>query len=317
MSDFIKTLSIFKNRRTDLAWPLKSLNDTNGFIRGLITVTEISRDLAKQSRLFESVEAVLEWMRTTLKAAYKSYKYYKPEVEMGKCLTRYAHVTYPNIMRRLQFQNIAKSARNGYTMFINLLSTILNGNGFASFDETDGLRIGSKVADMTNDLIESPAESPLESPLELPPNPYINPYEAYTPYYNNYYQPIYVESYGSNSIRRRRYDTGATVPMPNRGKKLNYRYKRQLEHNATYAGPRHYPQEIVENEINNIDPDANIELTNKTAEEEADELFNFEPKILASLGLDSKGIKKYSLLYCTREYTMAILRRFTDTVLLA
>lgn len=89
--------------------------------------------------------------------------------------------------------------------------------------------------------------------------------------------------------------------------------------NVMYVGPRQFPDDMNASfdELDDIDPDANINLNNKTAEEEADSLFDIEPMILESMGIDPKNIKKYSPVYCAKEYSMDVIKRITQNLLLA
>lgn len=66
-----------------------------------------------------------------------------------------------------------------------------------------------------------------------------------------------------------------------------------------------------------MDPDARIDLNDKTLEREADELFNIS-KFWKWFGIDPQhSLKKYSLPYCGKEYITDVFRRFVRNVLLS
>lgn len=161
------------------------------------------------------------------------------------------------------------------------------------FDENDGLRIGSKVAALTqaNTTPRSPTFN--RYPYSYTPNSvYQNP---------NFYYYYYPNQ--SNVMRSRRH-----APIENNPSFLTEIRNESLK--QSYGLQPLFDTSPMEDD-ESIDADASIDFADKVAEEEAEELFNVEALIMKTL-----GIKKYTPMYCAKEYTINVMDRFIDELLL-
>lgn len=268
----------------------------NSLMKSMRSIIAMSRTYSAQSKFFSMFEPMREWIRLYLRSSYKSYKYYKPERELGKCIIQCFHVAYPNLMRRLQIQNIISFVRNLYSWLVKFINNAMNAMWTDRFDENDGLRIGSKVAALTQDdtTIRSPTFN--QYPYRYPQTP--NSAHQNPNFYYYYYDPNqrYV-------MRRRRNVPIEETEIRNGSQKESYPLEPLSD-----ASPM--------DDDESIDATASIDLGNTVAEEEAEKLFNVEAMIMKTLGIEDDTIKKYTPMYCAKEYTMNVLDRFTDDVLL-
>lgn len=332
-SDLINRSTIYREPGSDIV-AYKIFKNVENSIKTMKNVMGLGRSLTNHGRFFTQIESTLEWLRMLLRSTYKSYKFYGPEVKMGQCLIKHAHVTYPNLSRRLRVQNFSKIGQNLYMLFANYVNSVLIGGGTNLYDESASARIGSKVAEMTRaNQPGSIYSTPINARNTVAPNQfYGNP---------NYVNPFPMQTSGPNNMHSlqsmQRWQRMASLPNRRFERDINGTYSTNQRDNESdrqrqpysnpnigetyddvvYAGPRQYPNDMSYiDEAVYMDPDANINLTNKTAIEEADNLFNYESIILESFGIERNSISKYSLLWCVKEYTKDALRRFTETVLL-
>lgn len=225
-----------------------------------------------------------------------------PERELGKCIIQCFHVAYPNVMRRLQIQNIIRFVRNVYSWLVPFIDNAMNTTWTSRFDETDGLRIGAKVAALTQ------ADTTLRSATF---NQYPYPY-AHAPdsahqnsnlYYYYYYYP------NQPYVMRRQWDISIEEDL---NSSMGIRNGSQKESHLLEPLSDTSRMEAYES----IDADATIDLANTAAEDEAEKLFSVEAMIMKTLGIEYDTIKKYTPMNCAKEYTMDVLDRFTENVLL-
>lgn len=305
------------------------MNSAGDFLR---IVGSTTKALVKQIRFFSILEPVFEWISTQIRSLYKEYKFYGPEVEFGKCFIKVMHVNYPDLMRRLHIRHIIKSARGLYEMITTNINNFFSGTGFHSFDAFDSERIHEKIVQMTSDEIPDSKEDVLRvlqqnrqnlvrnanPPNVLSSSPSVLPF-LHRPLPIYYYQ---IPS-NYNKKRTRRMAKPDFDPYLEEDAVASHMLKpilkdsqrgKQDDMNTTIL--MEYQNENLLDDSDYIDPDANIKLATKSAEEEAEELFNLEPVIMEGLGYDGKTIKKYTMLYCAKEYMKDVLRRFTDNVLL-
>lgn len=156
------------------------------------------------------------------------------------------------------------------------------------FDQNDGLRIGSKVAALTQE--DATPQSPTFNQF-----PYPYPYQPNSAYQNPNFYYYYYPNQPNSVMRRRRESNGS--------QKQSHSMEPLSDTN---------PME----EDESIDADASIDLSNTAAEEEAEKMFNVEAMLMKTLGIEDDTIKKFTPMYCAKEYTMDVLDRFTDDVLL-
>lgn len=267
----------------------------NSLMKSIRSIIAMSRIHLRQSKYFSVFDPIREWIRLYLRSSYKSYKYYRPERELSKCIIQCFHVAYPNLMRRLQIQNINSFVRNFFSWLVKFINNAMNAMWTDRFDENDGLRIGSKVAALTQDdtITRSPTFNQYPHLYPQTPNSaYQNP-NFYYYYYPN--QP-YV-------MRRRRDVRIEETEIRNGSQKQSYPLELLSDTNPM-------------DDDKSMDADASIDLANSAAEEEAEQLFNVEAMIMKTLGIEDDTIKKYTPMYCAKEYTLNMLDRFTDDVLL-
>lgn len=270
----------------------------NSLIKSMRSIATMSRIYLKKSKFFSVFEPIRDWIRLYLRSTYKSYKYYRPERELGKCIIQCLHVAYPNLMRRLQIQNIISFVRNFYSWLVQFINNAMNTMWTSRFDENDGLRIGAKVAALTQ------ADTTLRSPtFNRYPYPYATNFDNQNPNFYYYYYP------NQPYVMRRRRDISIE---DNLNSSMEIRNGSQTQ--SHLLEPLSDTSRMEDDE--SIDADATIDLANTAAEEEAEKLFNVEAMIMKTLGIEDDTIKKYTPMYCAKEYTMDVLDRFTDNVLL-
>lgn len=203
-------------------------------------------------------------------------------------------------MRQLQIQNIVSLLRNLYSWLGEFINSAMNVIWIDRFDENDGLRIGSKVA-----ALRQEDTTPRSPTFNRYPYPYLSNFTYQNPnvyyyYYSN--EPPYV-------MRRRR-----DVLIQDSNLSLETEIHNGSQKKSYPLAPLPYTSPMEENE--SIDADASIDLANTDAEEEAEKLFNVEAMILKTLGFEDDTIKKYTPMYCAKEYTMNALERLTDYMFL-
>lgn len=267
----------------------------NSLMKSMRSIVALSRTYLKQSKFFSVFDRLREWIRLYLGSSYKSYKHHRPERELGKCYIRCFHVAYPNLMRQLQTQNIINFARDFYSWMVKFINNAMNVKWTDRFDENDGLRIGSKVAALTQENTTPRSPTFNRYPYLYTPNSaYQNPHLYY------YYYPNQ-----RNVMRSRRDAPIANNPTEIRNESQKQFYRLQPLSDTS-------PME----DDKSIDADASIDLADTVAEEEAEKLFNVEALIMETLGIEDDTFKKYTPMYCAKEYTINVMDRFIDELLL-
>lgn len=195
------------------------------------------------------------------------------------------------------------------------MHNILNGNVFSWYSSAaDSARVGSKVAAITTEdvLSEQKAVQPL------------NFYEIYpsSQLVSNY--PDYLRSFEmvpmSKGNARQRF--GRQIKSDSR-EHINFKQKRQSNMQPMNSGPKQVTNQMpkqVPNQVydyDDMDSEARIDLSNKSLEREADELFNIDSMFWKILGVEENSIKKYSLAFCGKEYATDAFKRFIRNVLLS
>lgn len=324
-------------------------NSTNNTFSGDSSSTRsigigTQRFITSLEPLLEMLRPLLEMLRIFIRSAYKTYQWYSPELSLGKCMVKYAHISHPEMMRRFRIENISKIGRGIYLLILDYINSFVNGGTLISryVDEIDSDRIALKIAQITN---ETPIQK--RTTISSLPNDFgygwnyfnlMTPFTYNTMYTGNneqlaqrqYYQQqhrsianshqitqknVNINEPDSNVIMRQRqfYDQSQSRRS---GKNFNpdpYG-RRNNNDNVAYIGPRQFPADT--DEMPDMDPNASIKLNNKTAEEEAEKLFDIEPIILKSLGIEPSTVKRWSPMYCAKEYTVDIIKRITKNLLL-
>lgn len=256
----------------------------------------------KQIAGFPELPPFIETLRKYFKMAYKSYLMFQPEVKFGQCITKYFYMRFPAAMRFFQMQNLSKYIRRMYSVSGIMTNNIITRTIFTWFDDTelDRERIAIKMATITN--------GPM-TPFQRSVKPILEFYENITQstqIYPNLLQlpviagPILVQR------RRRRFQRDMKYPE---NFQIHYKNNMKSEQNSNR----------VKKSSDSVDTerDGTIDLTNKSVEREAEELFNIDTMFWKSLGFEEDSFKKYSLAYCTRAYVTDSFSRFMKNIVLA
>lgn len=304
-----KNYQIFPSKsersQTKLQWKEKNQ------VKEIENVVGIARNLYRQMNL----PPLFETVKSYAKYAYKTYMLLNPEVKAGQCLVKLVYTRYPGFMRLFRMQNLSRLVRRLYFVLTKYMNNILNGDVFSWYDSAaDSARVGSKVAAMT-------AEDVLSKRKAVQP---LNFYEIYpsSQLFSNYQDYLRSFEMGPMSKANTRPRFARQIKSNQREPK-NFKQKRQNNMQPMNSGPKQATNQIpkqVPNQINDyddMDSEARIDLSNKSLEREADELFNIDSMFWKILGVGENSIKKYSLAFCGKEYATDAFKRFIRNVLLS
>lgn len=270
------------------------------------------------------------------KRALVSYDRYQPELQFGKCMMKYAHKQYPELMRYIRMQNIGKLAQNMYSVASEFISNAMNG-GF-QYDEiiVEHGRIGTKVEQMTR---------------HRPTTMRYHRERQHRQRAKVMRQQIASTNFTSIQLTRNASQTAEFDTKTNRTTK-DVRNRREYRHNMPdstisdrinpteidtshsgnkvqrsinaepilYVGPRQFPSNswppLEQEPVIDADDD-DINLANKPTDEIVEDFFDWEPVVLEGFGIDPKSIQKFSPTYCGKEYVFGFIKRFIHDFLLA
>lgn len=286
-----------------------AVNSTSGdMFNSVETQDNIENIEEKQSSVLPTAQPFFETTRSFIRSAYKSYLLLNPEIAFIQCLVKQLYMKYPVLVNFFQYQNLSKFMRNVYVVFVKFMNNIINADVLKWSDTAvaDRQRVEFKVAQITADksiLNREKTRNSLKSynlPLIIS---IIDPFE---PNYN---------------IKQRtmlqRFPRQAKTPAMG-----NPAYERDHDDNhfeqCMEIKGKDCPKELINNAHENAEINSNavIDLSDKTVEREADELFNIDAMFWKSFGIEDNSLKKYSLAYCTKEYATDLFRRFIRNVLL-
>ncbi|XP_031619304.1 uncharacterized protein LOC116338302 [Contarinia nasturtii] len=99
----------------------------------------------------------------------------------------------------------------------------------------------------------------------------------------------------------------------------NYNYYYPSSLNPTVYSYRSKRQTNAAQITNNkMESEAQIDMMNRRIlEREADDLFNMDQMLWKNFGLDDRSIKKYSMVYCGKEWITGFFNRFVKNVILS
>lgn len=258
--------------------------------------------LSKQQMSFPNFQPYLEPVRSYIKTAYKTYLLLSPEMRFGQCLYKYLYMKYP-ILRYFRVENLRLVVRRAYRSVVRFLNSILSGSIFGSPEtEADKERVGLKVAMMTKERQAKKQNFPQSN---------LANYGIYTLPQSTVNYNYLPANYVYQRVRRQspQFHTNQPQQIQNAADK---KHIQQLQKQANH------PSQFIDNnqDFEDMDSDAKIDLTNPNLEYEADQLFNLDSLFWKSLGIEDNSIKKYSLAYCAREYSTSVFQRFLKNVLL-
>lgn len=283
--------------------------------------------IIKQVAGFPVLPPFVETMRAYFKLAYKSYILLQPEIKFGQCLTKYFYMRFPNFMRFFQWQNLSKYIRRVYIASGRMANNVVTRTIFTWFDDTElnRERIAIKMAAITSERKTTPIPSAVQPIVEFYESIGLQPPLAsiYEGFPDLFQVPIVA---GTTQVRRR-FKREAKYPDASNHNNINGTNQKIME-NSQIQFKNNMKKEKIQSEnfMQNtktnagkadIDPDATIDLTNKTVEREAEELFNIDTMFWKSLGFEDSSFKRYSLAYCTRAYVTDSFSRFMKNIILS
>lgn len=235
-----------------------------------------------------NLQPFFETIRNYIKTGYRTYLLLNPEVKMGQCVVKYFYTQYPNVLKFFRVQNLTKFIRRLYSVVTKYANDIMSGN---LFSDTDRKRVESKVASITHEKE--------------------NQQFYYVPYYqfqpdqsNNNYQSYLLRSKRYYNLRKR-----FVRQAP------NYEFRQSVKKSKV---DQSFLPPLIDNVPDyDVDSDATIDLSDRTLEREADQLFNVDSMFWKSLGIEENSLKKYSLSYCAKDYVTDVFKRFIKNVILS
>lgn len=262
------------------------------------------------------MEPIVEWLRLVAKRVLSSYKRYTPELELSKCMMKYARKQYPEMMRQFRMSNIGKL---GYSVYAALSEFITNAMNGPQFDElmAERVRIGSKVAQMTR---YRPARMSSHSRAQQRRQSASARRRPQTNLTSGrlYRQPAQEMVIVGNTMTNRtvivQSDNATSIDESRHNKE-----KRSLDAEPIlYVGPRQFSSYPLPPPMQKpLNDDDEIDLANKPVGEIVEDLFDWEPIVLEGIGIDPKSMQKYSPLYCSKEYMLGFMKRFVDDFIMA
>lgn len=268
--------------------------------------------LSKQIAGFPDLPPFVETLRAYFKLAYKSYVLLQPEIKFGQCLTKYFYIRFPNFMRFFQWRNLSKYIRRLYSVSGRMVNNVVTRTIFTWFDDTelDRERIAMKMTSITSERQARPDPSIVRPIVEFYESIGLQPPLA-SEIYDIY--PNLMQSLTTSPLRRRyQRDTTNSNKMSSQIQYKNNMKREQIQNkddvqanDGNHRGPA------------GMDPNATIDLTNKSVEQEAEELFNIDTMFWKNLGFEDSSFRKYSLAYCTRAYVTDSFSRFMKNIILS
>lgn len=273
------------------------------------------RSVAKQEINIPSIQSYLGPIRSYIKSAYKTYLLLNAEVKLGQCVVKHLYTQYPSLMRFFRIENLTKLIRRAYYIVVKFITNMLSRDIFASFgSEADRKRVESKVALIMRDEQPQRGNTPQQHSAYYD-SPKLVPNYNFNYKYLNYFDPVGYKQIRIHQRFKRQasrfeldesYDSQVSTP--------NVEEKHMQSAKATYImNSEQFNDNVNDNE--GMDFEAQIDLTNKTLEREADELFNIDSMFWKSLGIDESSIKKYSPVYCGKNYFTDVFKRFVKNVI--
>lgn len=273
---------------------------THNNIENIVAKNQTELDynfLYKQSSASPTLQSFFETTRSYIRSAYRTYLVLNPEITFVQCLVKQLYITNPDLVHFFQFKNLSKFMRSMYVVFVKFMNNIINADLFTWSDTMveDRKRIEYKIAKMTAEKY-APRQKTLKS-------------------HNVPVIISIIDPFDPNTNSRRRYQRQAIMSGMNVGYPPHERnHDNHHDHRMEHIDPK---QDINNAYVNEeMDPDAEIDLSNKAIEREADKLFNIDAMFWKSFGIEENSLKKYSLAYCTKEYATDLFRRFVRNVLL-
>lgn len=283
-------------------------------------------------RFVSSLEPIVEFLRTFAKRVWSSYNWYQPELQLGKCMMKFASKQYPEMMRHIRMQNIGKLGYNLYSALTEFITNAMNGPHEYDESTVERGRIGQKVEQMTR---HRPTRMNYERMQQQRPTTYARrqPQLVFTSIPLNASQMMLltgekmmnryrttddermqrVNEYDAgeeDSINDRNNDTEIDEPYHNTS-----REKRSLDAETNlFVGPERFPPLPMQESVNE---DNDINLAQKPAGEIVEDLFDWEPVVLEGFGIDPKSIQKFSPLYCGKEYVFGFIKRVVQDFVMA
>lgn len=295
-----------------------------------ITTTIVGKTNAL--RFVSSLEPIVEFLRTFAKRVWSSYNWYQPELQLSRCMMKYARKQYPEMMQHIRMQNIGKLGYNVYSALTEFITNAMNG---LQYDEStvERGRIGLTVEQMTRhrptrmnyermQQQQRPNTHARRQPQTIFTSKPLNSSQMilltgeimmnrYRTTDDERMQPKYeYDAREEDSINDRNNETEVDEPHHNTSKE-----KRSLgaEPNC-FVGPQQFPPLPMQESMNEDD---DINLAQKPAEEIVEDLFDWEPVVLEGFGIDPKTIQKFSPLYCGKEYVFGFIKRVVQDFVMA
>lgn len=231
------------------------------------------------------MQPLLNSLRLLAKRALESYNWYYPELQFGKCLVKYAKIEYPELLRNLRVDNVAKAGQALFMALMEFTMNMLNTNQFVEVAQQG--RIGVKGEQMTrshpnvyipkitiNDRVDDGNESTLEW------------------------------------VNKNRGSLKQALPnchrYANTNDRIMYAEPRQLTGNAFSVTPTEAPR-----------PKKKMTSGNATSDLSENDEFDLELIILEGLGINPASIKRWSPTYCIKDYTIDVIKRMAQSIVLA
>lgn len=240
------------------------------------------------------------FLRALAKQALYYYNYYNAEIQFGECMIKYTYSQYPQQMQLLRMANINKLGHLAYAAIAEYLTNVLNGHYIDAYADQE--RIAAKIVQLTR-------PSNLPRPQQQYPAEYVQSIRR-----KKREKPLKRKQRSTEIVTSKNDTESVSTKMPDdemehrsfddENALVYFENHRKLWHEDVH---QRYMQDREEED--SLMEDERIELNNVRTVEAVDDLFDWEPVILDSLGIDPRRIKKYSPGYCLKNYIFAFFRR--------
>lgn len=276
-------------------------------------------------RFISSLEPFVEFLRMLAKRSLILYNWYLPELQLSKCMMKYARKQYPEIMRHMRMSSVGKLGHDLYTALSEFLKNAMNGPKYEELMVEQG-RIGTKVAQMTRHRLTSRTRQQRQS-ANARRRPQVNFSSAHLSRNSPEAMVLADETKPKTADVERtqpEYELDGTeeatidrIEAKVSNEPRHSKDKRSLDlEPIMYVGPRQFPsyalpspmqEPLIEHE----------DLVNIPTEEIDDGLFDWESVILEGIGIDPKSIQKFSPMYCGKEYVFGFIKRVVQDLVMA